>query len=841
MKYADPNCCPQCRGPIGGVTRCATCGFDLSSPAAQELWNLFIRADAVIDQARSSVMAPAPSPATAATLGTADEPAQAPVTSGPPPVPAAQVQPARPRMNFTPGSVLLGLGALSLVVAATIFVSLTWGSLGIAGRAAILLAITFAFGAGLWFALKRTLPATSEALAFVVLAMVSINVSAAVYEGLFSLDQVHWGYPVVTWALLIAGISYLVQPFSFREIGRRLYVVETGLGISSLAGAIGVSSFVWEFLPEQAHWSLLAGLPLIGVYLWFALISDQKLTKCLAYAWAALWTLAMTLWAWIAIIDNYLTLNFNWVGPTLVVIGLGITLGMVRPRTRVLAYPYSVSNVAFVLGMLLIWLLDRHSPANGVTLALAFFSLFLAVHVAADYLIPETSTVLRWANPALAFVLLVTWTFPVTTFLSGGDIHADTERIRSEELSTFWLAGALIVATALLAAYLWQFSEKTFVHATPWLATGLKALAIGISSLGQAAFVSYLHAPGLLSVILMLAGVLAIVWVCDRSPYWQLSGIVLPLLSLTVIEEASWAFLVSLAVLAFCAGFSARWINMKSAGSEDLARATGTVSYSALATWSVIYGIWHLPTIVGSGFADTDLYLVLITSGVLVVALGVQTTRHIRIGVELAATFLALVSLIQLLEKPATFAFAALALAAACFIVGVTDTERRWQFLPGLVLGVAAWIAQLVAWDIEVVEAYTAPIAVVLLVLGLVAMHQYRELSTTYALGAGLAVAFIPSLWGVLEEPASTRALVWGAVAALVLGAGLFLKWLAPVLAGAAALVVVLLANVGPIFMDLDRWIIFGVLGATLLAIGIRWEQNVVDGKALLMKLAHLR
>ena len=75
----------------------------------------------------------------------------------------------------------------------------------------------------------------------------------------------------------------------------------------------------------------------------------------------------------------------------------------------------------------------------------------------------------------------------------------------------------------------------------------------------------------------------------------------------------------------------------------------------------------------------------------------------------------------------------------------------------------------------------------------------------------------------------------------IVLAAGIYVRWLAPVIAGSLALMTVLMANLGPLILDLDRWIIFGVLGAALLGIGIRWEQNVVGGKALLLKLAHLR
>lgn len=57
MQYADPVSCLACRGSIGGVERCATCGFDLTSPAAHQLWGLFIQADSIVSAERARSVA----------------------------------------------------------------------------------------------------------------------------------------------------------------------------------------------------------------------------------------------------------------------------------------------------------------------------------------------------------------------------------------------------------------------------------------------------------------------------------------------------------------------------------------------------------------------------------------------------------------------------------------------------------------------------------------------------------------------------------------------------------------------------------------------------------------
>ena len=57
---------------------------------------------------------------------------------------------------------------------------------------------------------------------------------------------------------------------------------------------------------------------------------------------------------------------------------------------------------------------------------------------------------------------------------------------------------------------------------------------------------------------------------------------------------------------------------------------------------------------------------------------------------------------------------------------------------------------------VDVVEAYTAPFAAVLLAVGVWALRR-SEISTTRALGPGVTLALLPSLPQALDEPASLR------------------------------------------------------------------------------------
>src|SRR4051812_12896985 len=104
--FADPRRCPDCGGALEpGAPRCSTCGLILSGPLGRDLFDLLTRADQLLRQMRSE-SAPAAPPA----------PAPAPA---PAPTPARGY---RLRGASVP-QVLLGLGAVCLLVAALVFLA----------------------------------------------------------------------------------------------------------------------------------------------------------------------------------------------------------------------------------------------------------------------------------------------------------------------------------------------------------------------------------------------------------------------------------------------------------------------------------------------------------------------------------------------------------------------------------------------------------------------------------------------------------------------------------------------------------------------------------------------
>src|SRR3954463_9457839 len=129
-RYADPNRCPDCgRTIVPKAPSCPECGLPLSGQVARQLFLTLARADQLLVTLRST------------TVSTTAAPTISPPPLAMPPVPT----PARPRPSLSAASVpkiLLTLGAGCLLVAALVFLAVTWSVLGVGGRTATLVGFT---------------------------------------------------------------------------------------------------------------------------------------------------------------------------------------------------------------------------------------------------------------------------------------------------------------------------------------------------------------------------------------------------------------------------------------------------------------------------------------------------------------------------------------------------------------------------------------------------------------------------------------------------------------------------------------------------------------------------
>ena len=161
-------------------------------------------ADGLVERLR---MAPLPTPVAAPVTPPAPPvpPTAAPATA-PSPAPARDLPPVRfpslppvptaPRRRRLPAAsvpvVLLSLGALCLLVAAVVFVAVTWSRLGLTGRTLVLVGVTAVFAAAAAVLTRKDLRGAAETFWLIVAGMLTLDLLGAQSAGLAGLDALDW-------------------------------------------------------------------------------------------------------------------------------------------------------------------------------------------------------------------------------------------------------------------------------------------------------------------------------------------------------------------------------------------------------------------------------------------------------------------------------------------------------------------------------------------------------------------------------------------------------------------------------------------------------------------------
>ncbi|PSK87386.1 hypothetical protein CLV63_13241 [Murinocardiopsis flavida] len=211
--------CPDCAAPLSAsAPACPRCGLPLTGPDADSLGRVVLELQRVDLHRRTlaaqyhvhlgrlrAVRDARPRPAAA------PQAAPAPAApAGPPPRPRDLLRPLRPLRELTAHSVqniLLGLGGLLMVIAATVFTVVTWGSVGIGGRALILgccTALTMAAGYPL---LRRGMTATAETFGALGAALLVLDATALWWVGGREFGPLALGYAAAAAAVIAAVLA----------------------------------------------------------------------------------------------------------------------------------------------------------------------------------------------------------------------------------------------------------------------------------------------------------------------------------------------------------------------------------------------------------------------------------------------------------------------------------------------------------------------------------------------------------------------------------------------------------------------------------------------------------
>lgn len=147
----------------------------------------------------------------------------------------------------------------------------------------------------------------------------------------------------------------------------------------------------------------------------------------------------------------------------------------------------------------------------------------------------------------------------------------------------------------------------------------------------------------------------------------------------------------------------------------------------------------------------------------------------------------------------------------------------RWLSAGALSVGMAMIMG---GQGVAVIEAYTAVPALTALGIGLWWMYEEPRVHSLQALGAGLALALVPSYIALLVDPDSLlRTIILTALTIALALVGVFLQWFAPILATAVTAVTVSAAQLVVGSNMIVRLVSFAVVGSILLAIATLFER----------------
>ncbi|MDO9377495.1 MAG: hypothetical protein Q7T56_01500 [Nocardioidaceae bacterium] len=851
--YADPTTCPSCGTPASAAERCGRCAVVLRGDDAREVLRLLTGVDRLLGSMRAEAatwQAAAPAPQTGPFVPSARFPAP-----GPPP-PAVGAAPAR--RSWSVGAVLLALGALFLVVAAFVFVSVAWGSLGTGGRTAVLVLVTVLVGAVAAGVTWRRLRGSAEALWAVTAGLVTLDYWAARGYGLAGLDALDGAPATVVFGVLMLAGGVAVVLVSRTRLGSTVVVAELASVLGVACVAVGLAA-----AEGGSFWTALAGAVLAALVAVGARASGQRILVVGAAVVAGL---------------EYLGLSLGQV----VVLGAASDAGGLRWSDHVLERSAALAVVAVVVAVTASVLGSRR-PVRRVSLD-GVLSASVAVVVAqlavpayvgalADARVVDHSLALTAAS-SVVLLLLVLVSYPARGAWSRGlRVASAGAALPVAGLLAGWLAlAAVAAADTVLPAWAGRATDPVVVDpADPlgpaWaslLLAAVLAVSLVLASLWRrgpiTAEVRRVLVRAAVAVVLAMVLVQPLLHPVDAWVPVAVAVVaaVAALVGAVARRSRAGEWVVLAAVAAACG--LALVDQALSAGTWVLGAALcGVLAWRAAGRWAVVAASTAGAALVlGAVPAGVDLVAgsdrvthLLAAVGVLVVAALAQLVPHVvaagrrtevRVPVEAVTAAAALVVLVAVPGE--TLAWRALVwtvLGAGAALLGLLVVDRRRVGVAGsLVLG-GAYVMRLLASDVGVVEAYTLPFAVALAVAGVLVLRRRPRTRSWAALGPALALALLPSLPAVLVDPTTLRGLLLGLGALAVLGAGVALRWQAPVVAGAAVTAVVALRHLGPYADAVPRWVVLAVAGLALLAVGITWESRVRQARAATLALRALR
>lgn len=823
-RFADPTVCPDCRAALPpDPDRCPTCGLPLRNATAAELFSTLQHADSLLERLRSLPRTPQVTPPLTTTLTTTT----ANVPAYPASAPDPKTSTRRPglRGSSVP-SILLGLGALCLLAASVIFLAVAWSWLGVGGRTAVLVALTAAAaGAGVWWS-RRGLRVAGESLTVVALGLLTLDLFGARNAGWLG-AAADSGFAVLVGAVLavagvaltlaarttttllvgpqlIAALAVLITYVGLRDaLGADLWISAIAVGV--VAGLALTARSDLAALPPLAplSWALVG----VTVVLWLSLLGGGLEAVPTPITVAALWSGAgwalLTAAAYLAapaLIPALRSTAPFWVGASAILVTFTVALPAFElSADGLMVTALTAVAVWVVVGWVLpgTWSWAARIPALAAALPMSVGLLVLIAEAGA-----------RLGSPAP----------PYSATIGASLSPADTA------LSP-WL---LLPAAALLTCV----GLQIVAEAVAVTRSRVGVAAASVAAVGGVLTLSLFPVP-IWTVVLALAG-LATALVLLAAPRQDR---VAPLLAVL----AGPVFVTALIVARPSAG-------LLTITAFVLAAAAAHAAVNGCTTWVERLGHLTAPAGVAIGLNGageiTDLSETYRAVAVVLI-LGLAAVLRPQADLEIsAALFGAIISGVAVfgLEGGAGPLALLLTLGGALITISaLLNPERRMLgWVGGGLLAAATWV-RLADIGVGTPEAYTLPSAIALLAVGGWQLSRNSATGTTRLLGPGLVLATLPSLLWSLSDPTSLRAVVLGvACLSLALG-GAALRWNAPLVVGASVGALLVLIELAPYAVQTPQWVLIGLAGAALTAVGVTWESRMQDVRHAGAYLGRLR
>ena len=213
--------------------------------------------------------------------------------------------------------------------------------------------------------------------------------------------------------------------------------------------------------------------------------------------------------------------------------------------------------------------------------------------------------------------------------------------------------------------------------------------------------------------------------------------------------------------------------------------------------------------------------------------------------VELTGAVAAVVA-VAMAVPDAPFLALVLALCGVLAAGTAVRAERRPAagYLAVVLFVLATWV-RLSASDVSAPEAYTLPVTLPALVVGVLRRRRDPAASSWTAYGAGLAATLVPSVFAAWADPSWVRPLLLGLAALVITLAGARLRLQALLLLGGAVLAMDALHELAPYVIQvvgaLPRWLPPALAGLLLLVVGATYEQRLRDARRVKDALGRMR